>query len=197
MILILIECLIGQVLGRLLDFLRSIKAFLIFLTILALLLYKPITALIIILRVITSGFAIILFIATTDSERLIQALDQIGIPHRFIYPFQLALRVIPFIANDAISSLEALTLKKKIKPGIIVSGLTTALAVIVANAVERSKYLSEALISKFYGASSRRTYIDELRITKYDILQLLIKTLLLCYVIFPQYFMFLGALLFP
>jgi len=174
-IIVMIESAIAKVLRNIAMFLWSIRIFLITMGILAFIFYTPLVATVILMRVITGGIIVACFILTTDNMDLAQALEGIKVPQKIIMATQFALRMIPLISKDATESAEALILRGEVSPRFIPQGITTMLALIIANAMERAQYLAEALEAKYFGIAKKRTYIRKLKITKYGVIQLIIK----------------------
>ncbi|MEX0568417.1 MAG: energy-coupling factor transporter transmembrane protein EcfT [Candidatus Njordarchaeota archaeon] len=179
-----VEAVIGRVLKNILSFIWGIKSFLILIAIVSLLLYSPPRAISIILRIIDGTIIIILFVITTNHTKLMMALEQIHVPSSIIMGIQLALRSIPLISKDAEEATEALILRRELRVGFPIRGITTLLAVIILSAIERAECLAEALTAKYFGATKKRTYITEIKYTPYSIIQVAIKIMLLALIIY-------------
>lgn len=197
LLILLIEAKLGRVLMNLAWTIRGAWSLLLMLSITSYILYSADYTVTLIFRVITASFAISIFISTTTPSDLSQSLEKIGIPAKLCAIPELSIRLIPYIANDAQESLEGMMLRGEVKPGFLLPrGITKALATIIHSAIKRSESLTEALVAKFFGYSNKRTYIDELKVNKYSVTQLFIKTLMLILtLIFPDPIAYLEKLL--
>ncbi len=178
-IMAVVESAVGRILRNVVTFLWSMRIFLLVMGVLSFIFYMPQRAIAILLRVIAGGMIIACFILTTDINDLSQALESVGTPQKIVMAIQFALRMIPLVSRDATESAEALVLRGEISPSIIPRGITTMLALVIASAIERSQYLAESLEAKYFGVTKKRTYIREIKITKYSVLQLIAKTIIM------------------
>jgi len=188
LLILLIEAELGKVLMNLVWTIKGAWSLLLIISVTSYILYSVHYSITLITRVITASFAISIFVSTTAPSDLSQSLEKIGVPAKLCAIPELSIRLIPYIANDAQESLEGMMLRGEVKPRFLLPrGITKALATIIHSAVKRSESLTEALVAKFFGYSNKRTYIDELQINKYSVVQLFVKVLILVLaLIFPN-----------
>ncbi len=179
-----IEAIVGKVVKNIILVLRGAWIALIILFIMAFILYSPIYAILLLLRLIGGGWAIAVFLATTYPSDLSQGLERMRVPANICLIPELTLRVIPFIARDTQEAIEGMILRGEVRMSkVFPRGLVKALAAVIHSALKRAEHLSEALMAKFVGYSPKRTYLKPIRITFFSVLQLAYKIILLYLVI--------------
>lgn len=169
LVFLIIEIIFGKVCDRILHLLKAFRIPFLLMTILFFIFYMPLKAIVYALRLLISAISVGIFFSTTRTLDLAQALDEIGVSPKLKDIFELSIRLIPLVSKDAVENIEALTLRGRIRGGFF--GLVDSLAMIIANSMERARYIREALVLKFYRTKGR-TYPYELKLGKIDFVHL-------------------------
>lgn len=115
-----------------------------------------------------------LFVATTDPNRLVQGLIQVGLPYRWGYMFITALRFIPGYQDDFRQVRLAIRLK-----GIRYDGFSVArfmnmlrylLVPLLSTTINRVDTLSMSMDGRAFGLYNKRTFMNALPLRKGDII---------------------------
>ncbi len=171
-IIILVESIVGKVLSNIWQFFRSLRYILPPIGIIVFLLYPLERATLILVRLIVGSIAFLNVYATTRMLDMEQALEKIKVPIYLIRTTSLAIRLIPLSIKDAEQSIEALSLRGIYKGGF--RGAIPLLAVILANSLDRTEFLTEALVAKYF-LMGKRKYPWKLKITMLGIIFLALK----------------------
>ncbi len=125
------------------------------------------------LRLIALITAIAIPFTTTNPDKMIQAITQLGIPHHYALTFTLALRFLPTLARDLQQIIDAQRARgHELEKGGIkqkIKSLLPILVPLIIIAVRRSQQVAEAIECRAYGAKPKRTSLDKLAITRKDI----------------------------
>lgn len=123
------------------------------------------------------------YFLTTSPEDLSVALEEAHLPFSFCFSIATAFRFIPTLANDLEHIMDAQRSRgvdfETLNPIRRVTNLLPVLLPLIATAVRRSLDLEEALDSKAFGASSRRTHLYELSLRNWDFVLLAISIVLI------------------
>ncbi len=123
------------------------------------------------------------YFLTTSPEDLSVALEEAHLPFVFCFSLATAVRFIPTLANDLEHIMDAQRSRgvdfDTMNPVRRITNLRPVLLPLIANAVRRSLDLEEALDSKAFGTSKKRTHLYELGIGNLDLLLVTISVVMI------------------
>lgn len=123
------------------------------------------------------------FFLTTSPEDLSVALEGWHLPYAFCFSIATAVRFIPVLANDLEHIMDAQRSRgvdfDTLNPVRRILNVRPLLLPLVANAIRRSLDLEEALDSRAFGASKKRTHLYELSLGTLDYVLLTVSVVLL------------------
>jgi energy-coupling factor transport system permease protein len=135
------------------------------------------------LRIDATIVAGMVFLSTTRNEEIATGLVRLGLPYRFAFAVSTALRLIPTIAATGSTISQAQRSRGlDLESGNIFQRIrknTPLLIPVFVSTIRSTNAFSMALESKGFGASSKRTYLLDLRMSRRDWTVLLIFVLLL------------------
>tara|TARA_B100001971_G_scaffold94716_1_gene87541 strand:- start:3050 stop:3844 length:795 start_codon:yes stop_codon:yes gene_type:complete len=139
--------------------------------------------------VLITSFSI--FFLTTSPDKLSLALEKARIPFEFNFAFITAIRFVPVLADEAQSIIDAqrsrgLELDKGNLFGRIKNYIPILLPLII-NSIRRSLELAEAMESRAFGATRKRTNLYELKMIGKDYAALGIVLLALALALYIKY----------
>ena len=119
-----------------------------------------------------------IFTLTTSPDDLSLALEQMGVPYSFCFMFRAALRFTPVMAREARITMDAQRARglelDKGGPLARARRYIPILVPLVVNAIKRAWAMAEAMESRAWGASERRTSLYVLKMGRRDYLALLL-----------------------
>ena len=140
--------------------------------------------------VLITSFSI--FFLTTSPDKLSLALDKARIPYEFNFAFITAIRFVPVIADEAQSIMDAQRSRGlELDEGGFLSRIRKYIPILlplIINSIRRSLELAEAMESRAFGASRRRTNLYELRMSWKDFGVLAASTVALAASIYIRFF---------
>jgi energy-coupling factor transport system permease protein len=152
--------------------------------------------------VLIASFSV--FFLTTSPDHLGLALQQSHIPYEFCFAFTTAVRFVPVLADEAQTIMDAQKARGlELERGNILKRVRNYIPILVpliVNAIRRSLELAEAMESRGWGASEKRTNLYKLKLTKADIILVLISALMLVFALYIWLYVpipSLTELLFP
>ncbi|MEM3069906.1 MAG: energy-coupling factor transporter transmembrane component T [Candidatus Bathyarchaeia archaeon] len=117
-----------------------------------------------------------IFFLTTSPDELSLALERARVPYEFNFAFITAIRFVPVLADEAQSILDAQRARGlEVERGGPIARLRNYIPILlplIVNSIRRSLELAEAMESRGFGASGRRTNLYELRMKGGDYLVL-------------------------
>lgn len=123
------------------------------------------------------------YFLTTSPEDLSVALEEAHLPYSFCFSIATAVRFIPTLANDLEHIMDAQRSRgvdfETMNPIRRITNLRVVLLPLIANAVRRSLDLEEALDSKAFDASRKRTHLYELSVGNWDLILLGVSLILI------------------
>jgi energy-coupling factor transport system permease protein len=123
------------------------------------------------------------YFLTTSPEDLSVALEEAHLPYAFCFSIATAVRFIPTLANDLEHIMDAQRSRgvdfETLNPIRRITNLRPVLLPLIANAVRRSLDLEEALDSKAFNTSKRRTHLYELSVGNWDLILLTISLVMI------------------
>ncbi|HDI01496.1 MAG TPA: energy-coupling factor transporter transmembrane protein EcfT [Candidatus Bathyarchaeota archaeon] len=150
-------------------------------------------------RVVGMGFFFLALVAsfsiftlTTSPDDLSLALEQMGVPFWFCFIFRAALRFTPLMAREARITIDAQRARglELDKGGPIARArrYVPILVPLIVNAVKRAWDMAEAMESRAWGATGKRTSLYVLRLSGWDYLALCIMLFALIMAIYVRMF---------
>ncbi|KON29581.1 hypothetical protein AC482_06085 [miscellaneous Crenarchaeota group-15 archaeon DG-45] len=133
-----------------------------------------------------------IFFLTTSPDELSLALDKARVPYEFNFAFITAIRFVPVIADEAQSIMDAQRSRGlELDKGSFLSRIRKYIPILlplIINSIRRSLELAEAMESRAFGASRRRTSLYELRMGWMDGVVLAASTAALAASVYIRFF---------
>ncbi len=127
-----------------------------------------------ILRVVTALIAIASLVLTTSPWELLQGLSKLNINYTYLYPFIIAYRFIPIIFNEMKNIYDAQRSRGlELEKGNILHRARKLIPIIIPTivcALLRARDLAEAMESKGFGYSKKRTFYKPIRFSLRDLI---------------------------
>ena len=124
-----------------------------------------------------------LFFLTTSPDMLGLSLEQIGVPYEFCFAFTTAIRFVPVLAEEAQTIIDAQRARGlELEGGNFIRRVKNYIPILIpliVNAIRRSLELAEAMESRAWGASKKRTNIYVLKMGGRDYLFILLSLVML------------------
>ena len=131
--------------------------------------------------VLIASFSV--FFLTTSPDHLGLALQQSHIPYEFCFAFTTAVRFVPVLADEAQTIMDAQKARGlELESGNIIKRIRNYIPILIpliVNAIRRSLELAEAMESRAWGASDKRTNLYKLNLKRADIILVIISVLML------------------
>ncbi len=139
--------------------------------------------------VLMSSFSI--FFLTTSPDDLSLALEQSHIPYEFCFAFTTAVRFVPVLANEAQTIMDAQKSRGlELEKGKFLQRIRNYVPVLIpliVGAIRRSLELAEAMESRAFGASKKRTNLYSLKIRAADIATISLSLLVLVVAVYAHF----------
>ena len=133
--------------------------------------------------VLVESFSI--FFLTTSPDHLGLALEQSHIPYEFCFAFTTAVRFVPVLAEEAQTIMDAQTARGlELERGNFIKKVKNYIPILIpliVSAIRRSLELAEAMESRAWGATKKRTNLYVLRMKKGDWALLLVSGAILAF----------------
>jgi energy-coupling factor transport system permease protein len=154
--------------------------------------------------VLVESFSV--FFLTTSPDHLGLALEQTHVPYEFVFAFTTAVRFVPVLAEEAQTIMDAQKARGlELERGNFLKRIRNYIPILIpliVSAIRRSLELAEAMESRAWGATKKRTNLYVLKIHKGDVALVGLTILLLVatvyvrlYVHIPTMFDILSKLL--
>jgi energy-coupling factor transport system permease protein len=131
--------------------------------------------------VLIASFSV--FFLTTSPDHLGLALQQSHVPYEFCFAFTTAVRFVPVLADEAQTIMDAQKARGlELERGNFLKRVRNYIPILIpliVNAIRRSLELAEAMESRAWGASDKRTNLYVLKLKLADYLLILLSALLL------------------
>ena len=118
------------------------------------------------------------FFLTTSPDHLGLALEQSHIPYEFSFAFTTAVRFVPVLAEEAQTIMDAQKARGlELEKGNFMKRIRNYIPILIpliVSAIRRSLELAEAMESRAWGATKKRTNLYALKLRKGDFLLLAI-----------------------
>ena len=140
--------------------------------------------------VLVESFSV--FFLTTSPDHLGLALEQSRVPYEFAFAFTTAVRFVPVLAEEAQTIMDAQKARGlELEKGSILKRIRNYVPVLIpliVSAIRRSLELAEAMESRAWGASKKRTNLYALKLHKGDFALLAITTIILATTVYIYFF---------
>lgn len=140
--------------------------------------------------ILVESFSI--FFATTSPDKLSLSLEQMGVPYEFCFAFITAIRFVPVLAEEAQTIIDAQRVRGlELERGNFIKRIKNYIPILIpliVNAIRRSMELAEAMESRAWGASKRRTSLYSLKMNMKDYLFITISIVVLALSIYIRSF---------
>ncbi len=151
--------------------------------------------------VLIASFSV--FFLTTSPDHLGLALQQSHIPYEFCFAFTTAVRFVPVLADEAQTIMDAQKARGlELERGNFLKRIRNYIPILIpliVNAIRRSLELAEAMESRAWGASEKRTNLYRLKLKRADyllvlgsVLMLIVAVYVFLYVSIPSLTTLLG-----
>ncbi len=131
--------------------------------------------------VLIASFSV--FFLTTSPDHLGLALQQSHIPYEFCFAFTTAVRFVPVLADEAQTIMDAQKARGlELERGNFLKRVRNYIPILIpliVNAIRRSLELAEAMESRAWGASEKRTNLYVLKLKRADYILVTISVLML------------------
>jgi energy-coupling factor transport system permease protein len=131
--------------------------------------------------VLVESFSV--FFLTTSPDHLGLALEQSRVPYEFAFAFTTAVRFVPVLAEEAQTIMDAQKARGlELEKGNLMKRIRNYIPVLIpliVSAIRRSLELAEAMESRAWGASKKRTNLYALKLHKGDYTLLAISIIVL------------------
>jgi energy-coupling factor transport system permease protein len=131
--------------------------------------------------VLIASFSV--FFLTTSPDHLGLALQQSHVPYEFCFAFTTAVRFVPVLADEAQAIMDAQKARGlELERGNFLKRVRNYIPILIpliVNAIRRSLELAEAMESRAWGASEKRTNLYVLKLKRADYILVLLSVLML------------------
>lgn len=114
-----------------------------------------------------------MFFLTTSPDLLGLALEQSHVPYEFCFAFTTAVRFVPVLAEEAQTIMDAQKSRGlELEKGNFLKRIRNYIPILIpliVSAIRRSLELAEAMESRAWGASEKRTNLYVLKLRRYDV----------------------------
>ncbi len=146
--------------------------------------------------VLVESFSV--FFLTTSPDHLGLALEQTRIPYEFCFAFTTAVRFVPVLAEEAQTIIDAQKARGlELERGNFLKRIRNYIPILIpliVSAIRRSLELAEAMESRAWGATEKRTNLYVLKMHRGDLLLIAITILILAVAIYVRLFLEIPSL---
>jgi len=140
--------------------------------------------------VLVESFSV--FFLTTSPDHLSLALEQSRVPYEFTFAFTTAVRFVPVLAEEAQTIMDAQKARGlELERGNFLKRVRNYIPILIpliVSAIRRSLELAEAMESRAWGATSKRTNLYVLKMKLGDFVLLSLSILLVAIGVYVYYF---------
>lgn len=145
------------------------------------------------IRFITLVESFSIFFLTTSPDHLGLALQQSRVPYEFCFAFTTAVRFVPILAEEAQTIMDAQKARGlELESGNFIKRVKNYIPILVpliVSAIRRSLELAEAMESRAWGTTKRRTNLYVLKIKKSDYILFILSLLMLIFTVYAWRFL--------
>jgi energy-coupling factor transport system permease protein len=146
--------------------------------------------------VLIASFSV--FFLTTSPDHLGLALQQSHVPYEFCFAFTTAVRFVPVLADEAQTIMDAQKARGlELERGNFLKRVRNYIPILIpliVNAIRRSLELAEAMESRAWGASEKRTNLYTLKLKRADYILLLVSVLMLIIAVYVWLYVPIASL---
>jgi len=146
--------------------------------------------------VLVESFSV--FFLTTSPDHLGLALEQSRVPYEFAFAFTTAVRFVPVLAEEAQTIMDAQKARglELEKGGVLkrIRNYVPVLIPLIVSAIRRSLELAEAMESRAWGATKKRTNLYALRLRRGDFLLLAITVGVLVVAVYVRWYVAIPSI---
>ncbi len=146
--------------------------------------------------VLIASFSV--FFLTTSPDHLGLALQQSHVPYEFCFAFTTAVRFVPVLADEAQAIMDAQKARGlELERGNFLKRVRNYIPILIpliVNAIRRSLELAEAMESRAWGASEKRTNLYVLKLKRADYLLVLLTVLMLIIAVYVYVYVHIPTL---
>jgi energy-coupling factor transport system permease protein len=146
--------------------------------------------------VLVESFSI--FFLTTSPDHLGLALEQTHIPYEFCFAFTTAVRFVPVLADEAQTIMDAQKARGlELERGNFLKRIRNYIPILIpliVSAIRRSLELAEAMESRAWGATKKRTNLYVLKMHRGDLVLILITIGILATAIYVRLYVTIPSL---
>ncbi|MEM3041790.1 MAG: energy-coupling factor transporter transmembrane component T [Nitrososphaerota archaeon] len=146
--------------------------------------------------VLIESFSI--FFLTTSPDLLGLALEQSHVPYEFVFAFTTAVRFVPVLAEEAQTIMDAQKARGlELEGGNFIRRVKNYIPILIpliVNAIRRSLELAEAMESRAWGATKKRTNLYVLKMGRKDYYLMIISSVILAVSIYAWMFVQIPSL---
>jgi energy-coupling factor transport system permease protein len=132
------------------------------------------------------------FFLTTSPDLLGLALEQSRVPYEFVFAFTTAVRFVPVLADEAQTIMDAQKARGlELERGNFLKRVRNYIPILIpliVSAIRRSLDLAEAMESRAWGASEKRTNLYVLKMGRVDYTLLLVSIAMLFFAVYIRLF---------
>ncbi|HVP92494.1 MAG TPA: energy-coupling factor transporter transmembrane component T [Acidobacteriota bacterium] len=138
--------------------------------------------------VLVESFSV--FFLTTSPDHLGLALEQTHIPYEFCFAFTTAVRFVPVLAEEAQTIMDAQKARGlELERGNFLKRIRNYIPILIPliiSAIRRSLELAEAMESRAWGATKKRTNLYVLKMHRGDVILLIITVVILVIAVYVR-----------
>jgi len=146
--------------------------------------------------VLVESFSV--FFLTTSPDHLGLALEQSRVPYEFAFAFTTAVRFVPVLAEEAQTIMDAQKARglELEKGGVLkrIRNYVPVLIPLIVSAIRRSLELAEAMESRAWGATKKRTNLYALRLRRGDFALLAISVGVLVVAVYVRWYVAIPSI---
>jgi len=146
--------------------------------------------------VLVESFSV--FFLTTSPDHLSLALEQSHVPYSFTFAFTTAVRFVPVLAEEAQTIMDAQKARGlELEKGSFLRRIRNYIPILIpliVSAIRRSLELAEAMESRAWGASEKRTNLYVLKLKRGDFILIVIAIAILLLGFYVRYFVYIPPL---
>jgi energy-coupling factor transport system permease protein len=138
--------------------------------------------------VLVESFSV--FFLTTSPDHLGLALEQTHVPYELVFAFTTAVRFVPVLAEEAETIMDAQKARGlELERGNFLKRIRNYIPILIpliVSSIRRSLELAEAMESRAWGATKKRTNLYRLKMHKGDVILIVITSAILATAIFVR-----------
>ena len=140
--------------------------------------------------VLVESFSV--FFLTTSPDHLGLALEQTHVPYEFVFAFTTAVRFVPVLAEEAQTIMDAQKARGlELERGNFLKRIRNYIPILIpliVSAIRRSLELAEAMESRAWGATKKRTNLYALKMHRGDIVLVALTIIILTVAIYVRFY---------